>query len=488
MTGTLGFPNGFLWGGATSAAQYEGAFDEGGRGTSHMDFIRRLPKRDDEKVFPINVTYDMYQDHKAHQDDPSYNLAFRRGSDFYHRYKEDISLLGEMGFKTFRMSISWSRLFPTGTEEEPLEDGVRFYHDVFAACHEHGIDPLVTMIHYDVPSYLTEKLNGWESSKTIDHFLRYTHFLIDEYGDEVRYWITFNEINMVMNSPYLGGAMFVERSARDRESAIHQALHHELVASALTVKYFHEHTNGALVGNMIARLQNYPLTCNPADVLAQQQQNEFNYFPTDIQVKGFYPTFIRNYYDRQGIRIDWYPGYEQILRGGVVDFTSISYYHTAVISSDPEKAEPVGAFVRRLENPYLPRTDWGWGIDPVGLRITLNDMRDRYGIPIFIVENGLGAHDELTDGGEVHDSYRIDYLRAHIEAIRDAIGDGADVMGYTPWGCIDLVSCGDCQMTKRYGFVYVDADDDGNGTYDRYRKDSFWWYKKIIASNGQDLT
>lgn len=479
------FPNGFLWGGATSASQYEGACLEGGRGLSHMDFIRRVKKDDKQKVFPINVTAKMFEDHKKHENE--YNFAFRRGSDFYHRYKEDIALLGEMGFKTFRMSISWSRLFPTGLEDKPCEDGVQFYHNVFQECHRYGIEPLVTMIHYDIPVYLTEHYNGWESPKIVDYFVHYTKFIIDEYKEEVKYWITFNEINMIMNSPYLGGGMFVEKSKKPKETCIHQGLHHQLIASALTVKYFHEHTKNAMVGNMIARLQNYPYTCQPADVLATQQQNQFNYFPTDIQVKGFYPTSILNYYKKNNIHIEWYPNYQEILKEGTVDFTAISYYHTAVISADSDKAEPIGAFIRNLENPYNKITDWGWGIDPIGLRITLNDMNDRYGIPIFIVENGLGAHDVLTDDYQVHDTYRIDYLREHIQAISDAIGDGCQVMGYTSWGCIDLVSCGDCQMTKRYGFVYVDADDDGNGTYNRYRKDSFYWYQKVIQSNGEDL-
>ena len=281
--------------------------------------------------------------------------------------------------------------------------------------------------------------------------------------------------------------MFVEKSKRDSESCMHQALHHQLIASALTVKYFREHAENDLVGNMIARLQNYPYTCDPADVLAQQQQNRFNYFPTDVQVNGYYSKSILNYYAEKSIKIDWYPDYEKILKEGTVDFASISYYHTAVISAKPGKQEPVGAFIRNLENPHLKKTDWGWNIDPTGLRITLNDMTDRYGVPIFIVENGLGAHDVLTSDGRVHDDYRIAYLKAHIEAIKGAVADGADVMGYTPWGCIDLVSCGDCQMTKRYGFVYVSADDEGNGTYNRYRKDSFYWYKKVIASNGESL-
>ena len=479
------FTENFLWGGATSASQYEGGCLEGGRGLSHMDYIRRVEKEDKVKVFPINVTAAMLDEHKKHEDD--YNFAFRRGSDFYHRYKEDIALLGEMGFKTFRMSISWSRLFPTGLEEKPCTDGVAFYHNVFDECHKYGIEPLVTMIHYDIPIYLTETLNGWESPKLIDYFLHYTKFIIDEYKDEVKYWITFNEINMVMNSSYLGGGMLVEKSDKTAESCIHQALHHQFIASALTAKYFHEHAKSSMVGNMIARLQNYAYTCNSADVLAAQQQNQFNFFPTDVQVKGYYPSSILNYYKKQNIEIDWYPGYEKILREGTVDFAAISYYHTAVISAEEDKKEPIGAFIRNLENPYNKITDWGWGIDPTGLRITLNDMNDRYGVPIFIVENGLGAHDELTKDGKVHDAYRIDYLREHIKAIADAIDDGCQVMGYTPWGCIDLVSCGDCQMTKRYGFVYVEADDQGNGSYDRYRKDSFYWYQKVIRSNGEDL-
>ena len=482
----MSFPKNFLWGGATSASQYEGGYAIGGRGKSHLDYIRRVEKDDTDKTFPINVTEEMYNDHKLHENE--YNFAFRRGSDFYNRYKEDIALLAEMGFKTFRMSISWSRLFPTGKEKEPLKDGVEFYHNVFRECHKYGIEPLVTMIHYEIPVSLLEEYNGWESPKLIEFFTHYTKFLIDEYAHEVKYWITFNEINMIMNSSYLGGGLFVEKSKRSNEECMHQALHHQLIASALTVKYFHEHAKESYVGNMIARLQNYPYTCKPEDVLATQQQNQFNYFPTDVQAKGFYPKSILNYYKKNNINIDYYPDYEKILLEGKVDFISISYYHTAVISNDKDKKEPIGAFIRNLSNPYLKKTDWDWCIDPIGLRITLNDMNDRYGLPIFIVENGLGAHDKLETDGSVHDAYRIEYLSKHIQAIKDALNDGCNVIGYTPWGCIDLVSCGNCQMTKRYGFVYVDADDEGNGTYNRYRKDSFYWYKKVINSNGEDLS
>lgn len=482
------FPDNFLWGGATSAAQYEGGYDAGGRGRSHLDYIRRVDKKDDEKVFPINVTEAMYEDHKANDQNPDYNFAFRRGSDFYHRYEEDIALLAEMGYKTFRMSISWSRLFPTGLEKEPLKEGVEFYHNVFRELRKNGIEPLVTMIHYDIPSHLTDTLNGWESPEIVDLFVKYTKFLIDEYKDEVKYWKTFNEINMVLNSPYLGGGMLVERSDKDEETLAHQALHHQFIASALTVKYFREKaTEGQQIGNMLCVLKNYPYSSKPADVLATQQQMQFNLFPSDVQIKGYYPDSILNYYRKNNIELDWYHDYERILKEGTVDFTGISYYHTAVISADPDKAEPIGRFVRNLENPHVEQTGWGWGIDPTGLRIALNDLNDRYNVPIFIVENGLGARDTLTEDNKVHDEYRIDYLRSHINAIKDAIGDGVDVMGYTPWGCIDLVSMGDVQMTKRYGFVYVDADDYGNGSYNRYKKDSFYWYQKVIKSNGADL-
>lgn len=480
------FPEGFLWGGATSSSQIEGAYNVGGRGLSHLDFIRRVEKSDDEKVFPIQVTPEMFADAEANQD--TYNLAFRRGNDFYHRYEEDIALLAEMGFKTFRMSIAWERLFPTGLEETPQQDGVDFYHRVFQECRKHNIEPLVSMLHYDIPVHLTKTINGWESPKTVDYFVHYAKFIIDEYKDEVKYWLTFNEINMSMHSSYLGGGMFVEKSEKSEESCVHQNLHHQLIASAKVVKYFHENHPTGQVGNMNCMLRNYPLTSHPDDVLATVQQTQFNHSTIDVQVKGAYPKFLLNYYEENNVDIDWYPNHEEILMDGKVDFISISYYHTAVISTDEDKKEPIGRFVRNLENPLIPRTDWGWGIDPNGLRIALNELNFRYNLPIFIVENGFASREELTADNKVHDDYRIKYLSEHINAIADSIADGVEVMGYTPWGCIDLVSCGDAQMTKRYGFVYVDADDEGNGTYDRYRKDSFYWYKKVIETNGEDLS
>lgn len=479
------FPEDFLWGGATSAAQFEGGYQEGGRGLSHLDYVKFLGKDSAEGSKTHWLTPEVYQYNKDHEDE--FFFPFRKGSDFYHHYKEDIALLAEMGFKCFRLSVSWSRLFPTGMEDTPLEAGVQFYHDVFQECLKYQIEPLVTMLHYEVPAYITENLNGWESRKTIDHFVRYTKFLIDEYKDEVKYWITFNEINMIMNCSYLGGGLFTEKSELDEDSCVFTSLHHMLIASARTVKYFHEHHKNGMIGLMIARLQNYAYTCSPKDVLAAQAQNRFNYFPLDIAVKGRYPKFILNYFEERNIRIDLSEEDRKILSEGTIDFTAISYYHTGVISADEDKKEDIGLLIRKLSNPHIGKTAWGWGIDPDGLRITLNEMNDRYGLPVFIVENGMGAYEELDENHEIHDDYRIAYLKAHIEAIRDAILDGAEVLGYTPWGCIDLCSCSYASMSKRYGFIYVDADDLGRGSYARYRKDSFYWYQKVIRTNGEDL-
>ena len=479
------FPEHFLWGGATSAAQIEGGYDIGGRGLSHMDMVRFKGKDKETGAGTQVLSAADVRYYKEHEKD--YFFPYRKGNDFYHRYKEDIALMAEMGFKTFRMSISWSRLFPKGIEETPLKEGVEFYRDVFKECRKYNIEPLVTMIHYEIPLYLTETINGWESRETIHHFVRYTKFLIDEYHDLVKYWITFNEINMVMNHSYLGGGMFVEKAKTDEKSCIYQALHHMLVASALTVDYFHQTQNDGMIGCMIARLLNYPYTCKPADCLAQQAQDRFNFFPMDVQAKGYYPQFILNYYKDQNIQLEISDEDKEILKKGKVDFTGISYYHTGVISTDPDKVEDIGKFIRNLENPYIEKTSWGWGIDPIGLRYTLNEMTDRYGLPIIILENGLGYYENLDEQNQIHDTYRIKYLRAHIQAIKDALKDGADVIGYTPWGWIDLVSCSFASMSKRYGFVYVDADDYGNGTYDRYKKDSFYWYKKVIETNGDDL-
>ena len=481
------FPEGFLWGGATAANQIEGGWREGGKGWSVSDAARAHFDTDVKDFNKHNkITTRDIEEALAHPED-EVNYPKRHGSDFYHHYKEDIALMAEMGFKVYRMSIAWSRIYPNGDDEQPNEAGLQFYDEVFDELKKYNIEPLVTMIHYDIPAVLTETVNGWEDPVVIDYFLNYTKFLIDEYKQEVKYWLTFNEINMICWSPYLGGGLFVEKSKRNRLSCIHQALHHQFIASALTVKYAHDTAPGILIGNMTQRSQTYPLTCKPEDVFLTQKSDQFNLFFNDVMVFGEYPYFIKKYYEEQNITLDYIGNYEAILKAGTVDFISFSYYFTSVITSEPGKVEPFENFVKQQKNPYLRASDWGWTIDPMGLRIALNELYDRYHLPCFITENGLGAFDQLEDDGSIHDIYRINYLREHIEAMRAAIDDGVELMGYTPWGCIDLVSMGDVQMSKRYGFIYVDADDFGQGTYRRYKKDSFDWYKKVIASNGRDL-
>ena len=494
------FPSDFLWGGATSAAQIEGGRCLDGKGLSHLDYVYyRGPKAFCN--FVLKKDYEYAKEHEA-----ELNFPNRRGIDFYHRYKEDIALLAEMGFRSFRMSVSWTRLFPTGKEEEPCPDGVQFYHNVFRELRKHNIEPLVTMIHYEMPIGFIDEFDGWLSPKIIPYCFKYMKFLIDEYKDEVKYWLTFNEINMVCAVPYLGGGIILDRYeqleipeffkgrkmseelSRKWDQKAHQALHHQFIASAMIVKYAHENAPNCLIGNMFNLHHLYPETPAPKDAFRAHQETEFNMFFCDVMAKGCYPAWIMSFYKKNGIDIQWYDNYEEILADGKVDFISLSYYLSSVVTGDPERQEKIGQFIRRLKNPYIEDSEFGWQIDPIALRISLNELRDRFNLPIYIVENGLGAFEELTEDKTVHDKYRISYLRSHIEAIGDAIEDGVNVIGYTPWGCIDLVSCSLVSMSKRYGFIYVDADDEGNGTYDRFRKDSFYWYKKVIASNGEDLS
>ena len=495
------FPDNFLWGGATSAAQCEGGRCEDGKGLSHLDYVYYRG----EKAFCNFMLQNDYNYAREHESE--LNFPNRRGIDFFHRYKEDIALLAEMGFKSFRMSVSWTRLFPTGLEETPDPKGVEFYHNVFRELRANGIEPLVTMIHYELPIIFVDRYNGWISPEVIPHCFRYLKFLIDEYKDEVKYWLTFNEINMVTAVPFLGGGILLDRDGdiaaggppgkpgtalppeliHRWDNLAHQALHHQFIASAMIVKYAHENAPQCMIGNMFNLHHLYPETPSPNDAFRAHEETEFNMFFCDVMAKGYYPKWILSYYRKNDIDIKWYKGYEKILSEGKVDFISLSYYLSSIVTSDPERQERIGSFIRRMSNPYLETSEFGWQIDPTALRISLNELRDRFNLPIYIVENGIGAFEKPDEEGKIHDDYRISYLRSHIKAIAEAIGDGVKVIGYTPWGCIDLVSCSLVSMSKRYGFVYVDADDFGNGTYERSRKDSFYWYKKVIASNGEDL-
>ena len=480
----MGFPKGFLWGGATAANQFEGGWLEDGKGASVPDHIRggtvstpRLwDKEIDESIY--------YPSHEA--------------TDFYHHYKEDIALYGEMGFKCYRMSINWARIYPTGMEETPNQKGLDFYHNVFAECKKYNIEPLVTISHYELPWGLSEKYNGWAGREVIDCYVRYAKTLFTEFKDEVTLWLTFNEINIGANSfgriMSLGmqgddhAPMFKMNETDEEKSERFTALHHQFVASALAVQAGHEINPENKIGCMIAGSMTYPFTCNPLDVKdAQNKMNMSNWFCGDVQVRGHYPYYAKRFFKDNNIVVKMEEGDEDILKKGTVDFYSFSYYMSSCASVDPDALKSAGNMFTGIKNPYLKASDWGWQIDPEGLRIYLNEVYGRYEVPLMIVENGLGANDERSEDGKFHDDYRINYLRDHIKAMEQAVEDGVDLMGYTMWGCTDLVSASTGEMKKRYGFVYVDRDNDGNGDMHRERKDSFYWYKKVCESNGEDL-
>ncbi|MBQ0065469.1 MAG: family 1 glycosylhydrolase [Firmicutes bacterium] len=489
----MSFPKGFLWGGATAANQFEGAWNEDGKGISSADVVTRGSR---EVLRYVTYKTSDGQIHKgpvfgleAPEDAvfgcfEGYDYPSHQACDGYHHVEEDIALFAEMGFKTYRMSINWTRIFPTGMEEEPNEAGLAFYDRLFDACNQYGIKPLVTISHYETPVGLTNAWGSWVDERTIPCFERYVTAIGNRYKGKVEYWLTFNEINCLE----FGGWTAAGVPTCDPYK-IAMAAKHQLLASAKAVQILHEIDPNNKVGNMIGYIVVYPLTPNPEDVL--QTWKDFNkcYFFCDVQARGYYPRYKLQEYKNKGIDIQLTDEQKATLKNGTVDFISFSYYMTNCITVDPNAAEStIGNISMGFKNPYLKASDWGWQIDPTGLRIALNYMYDRYQLPLMIVENGLGAIDELNDDKSCHDPYHIDYLRDHIKAMDAAINeDGVELWGYTPWGCIDLVSASTGEMYKRYGFIYVDYQDDGTGEGARYKKDSFYWYKKVIASNGEDL-
>ncbi|MDN6731029.1 MAG: glycoside hydrolase family 1 protein [Atopostipes suicloacalis] len=480
------FPEDFLIGGATAANQIEGAYNEGGKGLSTSDFAAYKDPYSKGEVdnFTFNVSSEELEEYKANPED--YDFPKRRGIDFYHRYKEDIKLFAEMGFKVFRLSISWARIFPTGEETEPNEEGLQFYDDVFDECAKYDIEPLVTMSHYEMPIHLTEKYNGWESRELIPLFERYAKVLFKRYKDKVKYWITFNEINMSLNSLYTGAGI-LEDTVEDPVEAAYNAIHHQFVASAKAVSLAHKIMPEAKIGAMINQIESYARTTKPKDQLQAHKSNQLNMFYPDVQARGYYPEYILRYFEENDIQVEITEEDKKILKEGTVDYIAISYYMSHVAEYREDANQIAGTFDSPIKNEHLELSEWNWPIDPIGLRISLEKLYDRYQKPLFVCENGLGAKDTVTEDGQIHDDYRIDYLEKHLIEIMNAIESGVDVMGYTSWGCIDLVSCGTSQMSKRYGFIYVDQDDEGNGTLERIPKDSFYWYKKVIETNGQSL-
>lgn len=464
------FPANFLWGGAVAANQCEGAYDEDGKGWSTQDLA------------PKGVV-------GAITDHPTEDNLKLKGIDFYHRYREDIAMLAEMGFSVFRFSIAWSRIFPNGDEETPNEAGLAFYDQLIDECRRHGMEPLVTLSHYETPYHLAKTYDGWCSRKMIDFFKRYVNTVMKRYKGKVHYWLTFNEINSILHNPYLSGGILPPKEQLSK-SDLYQAIHHELVASALVTKMAHEIDPDNKVGCMVIGIPSYPLTPNPDDVIANMEQDRHNLYFTDVQARGAYPKYLNRYFKENGIQIQMEEGDEEILKNSV-DFISFSYYMSTCGCADPDAhPQAAGNIIPGVANPYLRSSQWGWQIDPKGLRYLLNQFYDRYQKPLFIVENGLGARDELIEKDgvlTVEDDYRIEYMREHLLQVEEAIEDGVEVLGYTSWGCIDLVSASTAQMSKRYGFIYVDRNDDGSGTMARYRKKSFYWYRDVIASNGVSL-
>ena len=457
------FPKNFLWGGAVAANQCEGAYQEDGKGLSVQDVLPRGIRGSRTKL-------------------PTEENLKLEAIDFYHRYPQDIKMFAEMGFKVFRTSIAWSRIFPKGDEEQPNEAGLEFYDRVFEECRKYGIEPLVTLSHYETPLYLAETYNGWTDRRMIGFYERYVRTVFKRYRGKVKYWLTFNEINSLLHAPFMSGGIANMQGLTEQD--LYQAAHHELVASALATKIGHEMMPDAMIGCMILSMPTYPLTPSPDDVIAAMDAEHRNYFYGDVHVRGKYPGYMKRYFREHGIQIQFAPEDEEILKN-TVDFVSFSYYMSVCATSDPEKQKKgLGNLLGGVPNPTLKASDWGWQIDPKGLRYVLNMFYDRYQKPLFIVENGLGAVDVLVEDENgnktVEDDYRIQYLKDHLIQVGEAIQDGVEIMGYTSWGCIDVVSASTAELKKRYGYIYVDRNDDGTGTMERYKKKSFYWYQKLI--------
>ncbi len=469
----------FLWGGAVAAHQLEGGWNKDGKGVSVADVMTV-----GANGVPREITNGVLQ---------GKNYPNHEGIDFYTHYKEDIKLFAEMGFKCFRTSIAWTRIFPQGDESEPNELGLKFYDELFDECLKYGIEPVITLSHFEMPYHLVTEYGGWRNRKMIDFFVRFAEVCFTRYKDKVKYWMTFNEINNQANynedfAPFTNSGIAYQ-PGENREKIMYQAAHYELVASALAVKIGHEINPDFQIGCMIAMCPIYPLSCKPEDMMMSVSAMHKRYWFTDVHVRGYYPAYLEKYFQRKGFNLDITVEDKLLLLEGCVDYIGFSYYMSFTTESKSDNPQyDYDESKDLVRNPYVKASDWGWQIDPVGLRYAMNWFYDRYQLPLFIVENGFGAIDQLNSDGTIDDDYRIDYLKAHIEAMKTAVEeDGIDLLGYTPWGCIDLVSAGTGEMKKRYGFIYVDKDNEGQGTLKRSKKKSFDWYKQVIATNGEQL-
>ena len=475
------FPNDFLWGGAVAAHQLEGGWGANGKGVSVVDVLTAGAHGVQRRITDGVIDGENYPNQVA--------------VDFYHRYKEDIKLFAEMGFKCFRTSIAWTRIFPNGDEAEPCEAGLAFYDDLFDELLKYDIQPVVTLSHFEMPYYLAKEYGGWMNRKVIDFFVKYSTKVMERYQHKVKYWMTFNEINNQMNTSadifgWLCSGVTFPQCEKPQE-AMYQAVHHQFVASALVVKKGHEINPALQIGAMCAMVPFYPRSSKPKDIMVAQQAMRERYFFSDVMVRGHYPSYAKRDWAIKGFDIEMQPEDEQILKEGKADYLGFSYYMSNTLdSSSHQSTEEAmdGGHENSVDNPFIQSSDWGWPIDPTGLRYCLASLYERYEVPLFIVENGFGAVDTIEEDGSINDDYRIAYLGDHIKEMKKAVAiDGVDLMGYTPWGCIDLVSFTTGEMKKRYGFIYVDKHNDQSGTLERKRKKSFEWYKGVIASNGATI-
>jgi len=468
----------FLWGGAVAAHQVEGGWRDGGKGINVSDIMTVGSHASPRKITPVIDENEFYSNHEA--------------IDFYHRYKEDIALFKEMGFKCFRTSISWARIFPQGDEEQPNEAGLKFYDDLFDELLKNDIQPVITLSHFEMPYGLVTKYGGWRNRQLITFFERFARVCFERYKDKVKYWMTFNEINNQANYQsdisVLTNSGILFQEGEDKEEIVYQASLYELIASAKAVKIAHDINPDFMVGCMMAMTPIYPYSCSPDDMLKAVGANHKRFWYLDVHARGKIPAYMQSFFKRKGYHLDITEEDIATLKDGCVDYIGFSYYMSFTTKGDGNEYLDYNAATDLCDNPYISKTKWGWPIDAKGLRYTLNWLYDRYQLPTFIVENGFGAIDVLEDSNQVHDQYRINYLKEHIEQMKKAIEiDGVDVLGYTVWGCIDCVSFSTGEMKKRYGFIYVDKNNDGSGTLKRYKKDSFEWYKQVIASQGDKL-
>lgn len=475
------FPDNFLWGGATAANQLEGAYDKDGKGLSIADILPGGKER-------MKIVKDPSFNWKIESD--KYTYPNHLGIDHYNRFKEDIKLFSEMGFKCYRFSIAWSRIFPNGDESIPNESGLKFYDQIIDECLKFNIEPVITISHYEIPLNLVKNYGGWKNKELINFYYNFAKTVLTRYFKKVKYWMTFNEINSALRTSVLSQGLAPSNGGADMTN-IFQAFHNQFVASAKAVKIGHELNSDLKIGCMIIYATTYGYDSNPINQMANlDQKQEFNFFCADVQAKGYYPYYTNRLLSRKGVNksdLDINEEELELLKNNLVDYIGFSYYASTTISVTGNFEKSEGNLTGGFKNPFLKKSEWGWQIDPEGLRIGLNELYDRYHKPLFIVENGLGAIDKIDGDHNIEDDYRIEYLSEHIKAMSAAIDDGVDLIGYTPWGCIDLVSASTGEMSKRYGFIYVDLDDEGKGSLQRYKKKSFYWYKDVISSNGSKI-